>query len=283
MFLEELQKTNHFVRHFTAKHDTSQPILRLAGVSVQYNGEPALDAVSFEVHTAERLAVVGPNGAGKSTLFKVIAGVLSPSAGKVHVYGHEPGGHICIAYLTQRSLVDWNFPVTVADVVMMGRIGQIGLFRRPKKQDWEKVHQALGMVGLEPLAGRQISQLSGGQQQRMFIARALAQQAELILMDEPFSGLDPGSQEDILDILHTLKTQGVTVLVATHDLELAGRFFDRVLLLNRKLVAIGAAETVFSAEKLMEAYSGHLRLANVGDELLALADTCCDDDTHAHG
>lgn len=282
MFLEELQKTNHFIRHFTAKHDTSQPILRLANVSVRYETYTALDRISFEVHTGERLAVVGPNGAGKSTLFKVIAGVLAPSEGEVHVYGHEPGGHICIAYLTQRSLVDWNFPVTVADVVMMGRIGQIGLFRRPKKQDWEKVDRALAMVGLSNLAKRQISQLSGGQQQRMFIARALAQQAELILMDEPFTGLDPGSQEDILDILEELQAQEVTVLVATHDLEMASTFFDRALLLNHKLVAIGKAEEVFSAEKLMTAYSGHLRLANVGDGLLALADTCCDEDHHTH-
>jgi manganese/iron transport system ATP-binding protein len=185
------------------------------------------------------LAVVGPNGAGKSTLFKLIAGVLPSSSGQVTVYGSQPGGHICIAYVPQRSQVDWSFPVSVADVVMMGRVGKLGLFRRPGRKDWDYVHESLAVVGMGDLAGRQIGELSGGQQQRVFIARALAQEAELMLMDEPLTGLDVPSQQDIFEVLAALRARGVTVMIATHDLNLAAERFDRVMLLNRRLLGLG--------------------------------------------
>src|SRR5574340_1458806 len=210
-------------------HSPDKPILKVEGLTVEYESGMALDNLAFELQRGERLAVVGPNGAGKSTLFKVIAGVLRPSRGLVEVAGHEPGGHICIAYVPQRSQVDWNFPATVADVVMMGRAGKLGFVRWPNAHDWELVHQALNTVRLTDLADRQISELSGGQQQRMFIARALAQEAELMLMDEPLSGLDLPAQEGILKLLDTLQAQNVTVMVATHDLDQAGQYFDRVM------------------------------------------------------
>jgi len=238
----------------------------------------ALEEVSLQVNTSERIAVIGPNGAGKSTLFKVIAGVLQASSGEVKIAGYGPGGHICIAYLPQRSQVDWNFPVNVSDVVMMGRIGRLGLFRWPGRSDWEYVRQCLDVVNMSHLAQRQINELSGGQQQRMFIARALAQEAELMLMDEPFTGLDMHSQEDILNILGELKQRGVTVLASTHDLNLAGEHFDRVVLLNRRLLGFGLPEQVFTPERLMLAYAGHMRLVQAGETTLALGDTCCDDE-----
>lgn len=268
-----------------AAHRPDQPILDLHQVCVRYNGRSALEDISFHLHVGERVAVVGPNGAGKSTLFKVIAGVLTPSSGDVQIFGSTPGVHVCIAYVPQRSQVDWSFPVTVADVVMMGRVARLGLFRWPGKQDWQRVHQALSIVGISDLAGRQIHQLSGGQQQRMFIARALAQEAELMLMDEPLTGLDTPSQEGILALLDVLQEQHVTVMVATHDLEQAGRFFDRLMLLNRRLIGFGQPQEVLQSGKLLDAYGGRLHLAAGGSDMLALDDGCCDDgeahDQHA--
>jgi manganese/iron transport system ATP-binding protein len=167
--------------------------------------------------------------------------------------------------------------VNVVDVVMMGRIGKLGLFNWPKKRDWDFVRQALADVGLSTMADRQISELSGGQQQRMFIARALAQEAELMLMDEPLNGLDINSQEQIFDILGELRRRGVTVMIATHDLDQAAERFDRVLLLNHRLMGFGSAQDVFTTEHLLEAYGGHLRLVQTGSEFLALGDTCCED------
>ncbi len=257
-------------------HAPGEPILEVSRVSMRYNGVVALEDVSFTVEMGERVAVVGPNGAGKSTLLKIIAGVLTPTAGSVRISGHGPHGHLCIAYIPQRNQVDWNFPLTVADVVMMGRVGKMGLLRHPNARDWAVVRHALEQVGIAELADRPIRNLSGGQQQRMFIARALAQEAELLLMDEPFTGLDLPAQEGILEILEGLRRQGVTVLVATHDLEQAATRFDRVLLLNRRLIAFGAPEEVFTPEALRAAYGGHLRLVSIGGELIAVGDTCCE-------
>src|SRR5512146_354968 len=220
-------------------HQPNKPILDVQHIRVRYNGEFALDDITFHLHAGERVAVVGPNGAGKSTLFKVVAGVLQPNAGEVNIFGSRPRGHICIAYIPQRSQVDWNFPVSVADVVMMGRSAKLGPLNWPHKRDWEHVRHALETVELADLASRHIGQLSGGQQQRMFIARALAQEAELMLMDEPLTGLDTPSQDGILNLLDRLKRERVTVMVATHDLEQAARHFDRILLLNHRMIAFG--------------------------------------------
>ena len=261
-----------------ALHDAEAPILEVSHLTVHYNGRPALEDVSFRLVSGERVAVVGPNGAGKSTLFKVIAGVLDPTAGEVRVAGHCPGGHICIAYVPQRSQVDWTFPVTVADVVMMGRAGRVGLLRRPGRQDWAYVSQCLEVVGMTGLANRQISELSGGQQQRMFIARALAQEAELMLMDEPLTGLDVPAQEDIFRVMNELHQRKVTVMVAIHDLNLAAERFDRVMLLNNRLLGMGRPHDVFTPERLQMAYGGHLRLVETEDGVMVLSDTCCEGD-----
>ncbi len=256
-------------------HQKGAPILKVSHLTVHYNGRAALEDVSFELASGERIAVVGPNGAGKSTLFRVIAGVLEPTSGEVSVSGHRPGGHICIAYLPQRSQVDWTFPVSVADVVMMGRVGRMGLLRGPTAEDWQYVGDCLEVVGMAELAKRQIGQLSGGQQQRMFIARALSQEAELILLDEPLAGLDISAQEHIFRILDELRQRGVTLMVATHDLDLAAGRFDRVMLINGRMLGVGPPAQVFTAEHLQEAYGGHLRLVQSDDGLMALSDTCC--------
>ncbi len=260
-------------------HQPDQPILDVQNLTVRYDGREALQDVSFHLHAGERIAVVGPNGAGKSTLFKAVAGVLAPAQGRVSIYGSGPNRHVCIGYVPQRSQVDWRFPVSVADVVMMGRIAKLGPLGWPKKRDWDFVHSALGMVGMNDLSKRQIGELSGGQQQRMFIARSLAQEAELMLMDEPLTGLDTPAQESLLALLDTLKSQKVTVMVATHDLEQAARHFDRIMLLNHRLIAFGPASEVLHPDILLLAYGGRLKVA-AGEVMLT--DTCCEGDDHDH-
>jgi manganese/iron transport system ATP-binding protein len=257
-------------------HQANQPVLDVSRLSVRYNGRGALEDVTFHLHEGERVAVVGPNGAGKSTLFKVVAGVLPPTSGEVKVFGSRPGRHVCIGYIPQRSQVDWNFPVTVADVVMMGRSAKLGPLNWPHKRDWEHVHHALETVDLSNLSTRQIGQLSGGQQQRMFIARALAQEAELMLMDEPLTGLDTPSQEGILDLLDRLKKEKVTVMVATHDLDQASAHFDRIMLLNHHIVAFGEPAFVMQTENLLRAYGGRLR--STGNGSMVTVDDCCEDE-----
>jgi len=278
---EELNRTKTLIRRSYPPHDSTAPILAVRNLSVNYDSGYALHEINFELPRGVRLAIVGPNGAGKSTLLKVIAGVLQPSQGEVLISGtQEPGHHICIAYVPQRSQVDWNFPISVADVVMMGRIGKLGLLRRPKKSDWEAVNQALEVVNMTGFAKRQIGELSGGQQQRMFIARALAQEAELMLMDEPLTGLDVRSQEDIYAILDALHQQGVTILVAMHDLKHAAERFDAVMLLNHRMIGIGDSNAVFSTQNLMLAYGSHR--VEGKEPWLNLDDTCCSAEEEIH-
>lgn len=264
-------------------HLSSQPILDVQKLTVRYEGRAALENVTFHLHAGERVAVVGPNGAGKSTLFKVVAGVLTPSEGTVTISGSRPITHVCIGYVPQRNHVDWNFPVNVADVVMMGRSAVMGAFRWPSRRDWDFVRAALDTVELSDLRTRQISELSGGQQQRMFIARALAQEAELMLMDEPLTGLDLPAQEGILNLLDRLQKQNVTVMVATHDLDQAGKYFDRVMLLNHRLLGFGPSEEVLKSDVLLQAYGGRLKMIGADGNLLAVDDTCCEDEEgHTH-
>jgi manganese/iron transport system ATP-binding protein len=262
--------------HDHVAHDPSAPILDSQQLTVRYDGNTALDSVTFQLHAGERVAVVGPNGAGKSTLFKVVAGVLAPTSGEVKISGFGPRRHICIAYVPQRSQVDWRFPASVADVVMMGRIGQVGFFRWPRRADWEIVHASLRAVDMDSLSSRQIGELSGGQQQRTFLARALAQKAEIILMDEPLNGLDTPSQEAILGLLEKLRLQNITVMVATHDLGQAASHFDRVMLLNHQLIRFGTPSEVLTSENLLQAYSGHGQLIRGENGTTTLTDTCCD-------
>ncbi|MGD2057441.1 MAG: metal ABC transporter ATP-binding protein [Anaerolineales bacterium] len=266
-------------------HIIDAPPIHLEDISVHFNGTEALLGITAEIEPGKRIAIVGPNGAGKTTLLQVIAGVLTPDHGKVQVYGHHPQRHVCIAYVPQRSQADWDFPVNVRETVMMGRIRKIGLFRWPKQKDWNFVDSSLQQVGMQSSAERQIGELSGGQQQRVFLAQALAQEAEVILLDEPLNGLDAPSQEAILDILDDLSERGVTVLVATHDLDLARARFDQIMLINRRLIDFGSPDDVLVESNLLEAYGGSMRFIEGEDGRVLLTDTCCEgeEDPHHHG
>jgi manganese/iron transport system ATP-binding protein len=272
--------TTRFQTHTPDTHP-----IDIRAVSVFFNGHAALRDVSLEIPTGERIAVVGPNGAGKTTLFRLIAGTLEPSSGQVHVYGHGPSDHVCIAYVPQRSQVDWQFPATVREVVMMGRIRKIGLFRWPRRDDWRFVDDALERVRMDSQANQQIGALSGGQQQRVFLAQAIAQEAEVILLDEPLTGLDMPSQETIFQLLDELKQQGVTVLVATHDLNLAAERFDQVILINRQIISFGPPQNALNQPALVQAYGGHVHRIDQESGLLIVTDTCCegDEELHTHG
>ncbi len=244
------------------------PVLQVHRLTVSYNGNRALEEVSFAVQAGERVAIVGPNGAGKSTLFKAIIGLLPPEAGRVEVNGAE------IGYVTQRSAVDWSFPVTVHDVVMMGRIAKMGWFHWQRPRDREIVQRCLAQVGMLDYADHQIGELSGGQQQRVFIARALAQEATILLMDEPFSGIDAPAQEAILELLDSVRRQGVTALISTHDLNLAVERFDQLALLNRHLIAYGPPRQVVTPQTLAAAYGGRA-LWRGEDYALVMGDIGC--------
>ncbi|MFN2146984.1 MAG: metal ABC transporter ATP-binding protein [Anaerolineales bacterium] len=271
------------ISHF-APHESGSPPIRIDSLSVRYNGTLALDDLKVEIPPGARVAIVGPNGAGKTTLLQVIAGTLEPSSGKVSVFGRGPHGHVCIAYVPQRSHVNWSFPVSVQDVVMMGRIRKLGIFRWPRSSDWALVARSLEQVGMLAYRDRPIGELSGGQQQRVFLAQALAQEAEIILLDEPLTGLDLPSQEAILNALDTLHTMGITVLIATHDLQLAAERFDLVMLLNRRLISFGKPDEALSEKALLSAYGGHLHVVPDEKGSILLTDTCCDgDDEVRHG
>lgn len=250
-------------------------VLRVENLTVAYNGRVALRNANFTIYGGERVAVVGPNGAGKSTLFKAIVGLLPPVSGRVEVLGCEFPGRVSVGYVPQRDEVDFSFPVTVSDVVMMGRVRHIGWLRRPSRRDKEAVRRALEQVGLADMADRPLGELSGGQVQRAFIARALAQEAPLLLMDEPFAGVDAVSEEAILHLLDRLRERQVTVLLATHDLTQAAERFDRVLLLNGEVVADGPPAEVLCPVNLQRAYGGQLTLWDHERGILMLGDGHC--------
>lgn len=240
--------------------------ITLEDVTLGYNGRPAVEQVTLTVHCGQQVAVIGPNGAGKSTLFKGIVGLLPLQRGHICIHGEDPkhaGSRL--AYVPQREDIDWAFPVTVSDVVVMGRYGRLGWLRWPGREDWAVVRSALAQVGLAHLADRQIGELSGGQQQRVFLARAIAQEADILLMDEPFTGVDLTTQRTTFEILEQLRLEGKTVLVATHDLNTVAEHFDRVLALNRRLIAYGPTEKVFTREVLAETYGDQLTLLRTAD------------------
>ena len=250
--------------------------LELRGVSAGYDNRLILDDVSFQVPHGARVAIVGPNGAGKSTLFKVLVGLLPARRGEVLIHGLPLGAHQdCVAYVPQRNDIDWRFPVTVSDVVMMGRYGHLGWTRRPTKLDREIVLHSLAQLRIADLAKRSIGELSGGQQQRVFLARALAQEPHILLMDEPFTGVDAATQEATLALLDDLNTQEVTMMISTHDLNLAAARFKQVLLLNHRMVAYGAVDEVFTPQALGQAFSGQVLMLPNG---AALVDECCPPD-----
>ncbi len=239
---------------------TDAPIA-VEDLTVAYREAPVLWDVDMEAPEGTLMAIVGPNGAGKSTLIKAILGLVQPAAGQVRIYGkpYQEQRHL-VAYVPQRGSVDWDFPTNALDVVMMGRYGHLGWIRRPGAVEREQAHAALQKVGMEAFATRQISQLSGGQQQRVFLARALVQDAQIYLMDEPFQGVDATTERAIVDVLRALREAGRTVIVVHHDLETVPEYFDRVLLLNVRVIASGEVAEAFTPQNLRRAYGGRMDL-----------------------
>ncbi|MEM8712970.1 MAG: metal ABC transporter ATP-binding protein, partial [Planctomycetota bacterium] len=256
--------------------------LQIAGMSVAYDVVPVVWNASFEVQRGRLMAIVGPNGAGKSTLLKAALGMLPRLAGRVRAFGVDPADDRSrIAYVPQRTSVDWDFPATVLDVVLMGTYGRLGWCRRPRKADRQAALEALKMVEMDAFQTRQIAELSGGQQQRVFLARALVQDAELYLMDEPFAGVDAVTERAIVALLKHLRDEGRTILVVHHDLATVPDYFDDVTLLDRRVIASGPVESVFTRARVEETYGGRVR-ASLPELALEKADEASDVDS-GHG
>ncbi len=245
------------------------PAVEVHNLTVSYNRKPVLWDVDFTLPQGKIIGIIGPNGSGKTTLLKTIMGLLKPDSGYAELLG-KPLDSIRhrVAYVPQRESVDWDFPASVMDVVLMGRYRKNNLFKRLTRDDKRIANEALEKVNMLEFANRQISQLSGGQQQRVFIARSLAQQADIYLMDEPFVGVDAATEESILKLLVDMRADGKTVVIVHHDLQTAQNYFNWIVLLNTRLVACGPTEEVFTEENLKNAYGGRLNvLSKMGDLL----------------
>jgi len=237
------------------------PAVEVRNLTVSYGPKPALLDVSLSIEPGLLVGVIGPNGAGKSTLIKAILGFVRRDVGEIRIQGvnaEQAKGRV--AYVPQRGAVDWDFPITVYEVAMMGRYGNIAWYADPDAEDARLVEEALEMVRMKAFADRQIGQLSGGQQQRVFMARALAQGSEILLLDEPFAGVDAATERAILDVLERAKSAGKTLIVVHHDLATAAEYFDRLVLIKQRLYAYGPPEAVLREDLLSEVYEGKLRI-----------------------
>ena len=250
-------------------------ILDIHDVTVAYHRQPVLWDIDLTLHDPALVGIVGPNGAGKSTLIKAVLGLVPLASGLVTVFD-QPVKRVRkrIGYFPQRNSVDWDFPVNVFDVVLMGTYGQLGWFRRPGAKERAWALECLGRVGLAGMEQNQIGQLSGGQQQRTFLARALAQRADIYFMDEPMAGVDAATEHVIFNVLRELRDEGKTVIVVHHDLRTVPEYFDRVILLNTRLVATGPTPEVFNRENLRKTYGGRSPILEaVGEALRATEKT----------
>ena len=249
------------------RSSASAPPLAIRDLTVAYHRKPVLWDVDLSVPEGSLVGIVGPNGAGKSTLIKACLDLIPKASGKVLIFGEAyKQQRELVGYVPQRESVDWDFPVSALDVVAMGTYGRVGWFRPVGRKHKDRAREALGHVGIGDLADRQISQLSGGQQQRVFLARALAQDAELYFMDEPFAAVDAATERAIVDLLRELKDRGKTCLVVHHDLATVSQYFDRVVLLNMRVVATGPTDEVFTKENLQATYGGRLTLLDEASE-----------------
>jgi manganese/iron transport system ATP-binding protein len=234
-------------------------VLIARNLSKRFGVKRVFERVDLEVERGEFLLVTGPNGAGKSTLLKLMAGLLEPWSGRIEILGAPAGREARrVAYVPQAELVDWGFPVTVEDVVMMGRFPRLGPVRRPGADDRRAVRDALAQVGMAGHLRTQVGRLSGGQRRRVFLARALAAEPDLFLLDEPVTGIDPTTQELLMDLLEAQADRGKTIVATTHDLATAAQRFEQVLAVNRTVVAYGPAKILLDADVLAAAYGGHL-------------------------
>ncbi|WP_282140034.1 metal ABC transporter ATP-binding protein [Cytobacillus oceanisediminis] len=239
------------------------PAISIEDLHVSYFGNEAVTGVSITVNTGNLVGIIGPNGAGKSTFLKAMLNLIPKDKGAVRVMGKSIAEvRKSIAYVPQRNDIDWDFPITVHDAVLIGTYPHLKLFRRPKKKDKEWAMECLQRVGMQEFSKRQIGELSGGQQQRVFLARALAQKADLFFLDEPFVGVDVSSEETIMNILKELCRQGKTVIVVHHDLSKANDYFNQLILLNKELISYGTVEEVFKPEVIAKAYKGQFAFMN---------------------
>lgn len=246
---------------------SSTTALEIHDMTVAYHRKPVLWDVDLVVPEGKLVGIVGPNGAGKTTLIKAVLGLLPLASGKVEIYGKPyTEQRSLIGYVPQRESVDWDFPVTVEDVVLMGTYGRLGWCRRPGRSERATAARCLEQVGLAKFARRQIRQLSGGQQQRVFLARALAQDARVYFMDEPFAGVDAATEAAIIELLQRLRSERKTVFVVHHDLQTVRSYFDYVILLNLRLVACGPTDTTFTTANLQETYGGRLTILDEAAE-----------------
>lgn len=237
------------------------PIVDVHNLTVSYNNKPVLWNIDLTLPKGSLVGIIGPNGAGKSTLIKTMMDIVPSSSGSVKLFGEKLAKvRQKVAYVPQRESVDWDFPASVYDIVMMGRYGKMGLFNRPRKADEEVVMDSLRKVALLPLKDRQISQLSGGQQQRVFLARALAQEADLYFMDEPFAGVDIATETAIIEILREMRDAGKTVVVVHHDLQSAAEYFNWIVLINMRLIGSGPTDKLLTNELLQKTYGGKLNI-----------------------
>lgn len=246
-----------------------QPALEIHDLTVAFDRKPVLWNIDLTIPQGKLVGIIGPNGAGKSTLIKAVMGILPLSSGYVKLFDKDIDDvRHKISYVPQRESVDWDFPASVLDVVLMGRYAQLGLFKRPRKADRDVAMDCLRKVGMEGYAQRQISQLSGGQQQRTFLARALAQQADIYFMDEPFSGVDAATEKTIINLLRTMTNTDKTVMVVHHDLHSVSQYFDWVIMLNTRLVAYGPTKATFNQKNLHDTYGGKLTILSDVAELI---------------
>jgi ABC-type Mn2+/Zn2+ transport system ATPase subunit len=258
--------------------DGAARVMTVEALSAGYNGRRAIEGITFDVYRGERVGIVGPNGAGKSTLFRALVGLL-PHQGAISIQGAPcKDSHTMIAYVPQHQAIDWNFPATVWDVVMMGRARQIGYVLPPRKRDREAVHEALLRVGMWEYRKHQIGELSGGQRRRVFVARALAQRAGVLLLDEPFSGVDATAETDIFQVLDVLREEGVAVLLATHNLVQASTHYDKLMMLrDGQMRAYGTPTEVYNPHMLAETFGQRIALWQDGNQYVLVADEPCHD------
>jgi ABC-type Mn2+/Zn2+ transport system ATPase subunit len=255
----------------TAGNGTVAVAADLRNVTVGYRGQAALEGVTLAVPRGSMMAIVGPNGGGKSTLLKLLLGLLVPWHGSISVLGTGPvAARARIGYVPQTGSGDWTFPATVGEVVMMGRYRRLGWLRRPGRTDWTAVREALERVGMDGRLNSQVGELSGGQQQRVFFARALVQEPELLLLDEPLAGVDALTERDIYKLLRDLVDRGVTVLFTTHNLSTVAEQFDLAAFVSRRVVAAGRPADVLSEQTLRATYGPRMALVRVGDRHYAI-------------
>ncbi|MDE0470919.1 MAG: ABC transporter ATP-binding protein [Ekhidna sp.] len=248
---------------------TESPTLEVHDLTISYDKKPVLWGVDFTIPKGALCGVIGPNGAGKSTLIKAIMHLIDINSGYIKLFDRELDAvRKRVSYVPQKESVDWDFPASVMDLVLMGRYAGLGLFKSPRKADKDAALKALELVGMKSFRKRQISQLSGGQQQRIFLARALTQNADMYLLDEPFAGVDAATEKAIIEILKNLAAEGKTIIVVHHDLQSVTNYFDWVLLLNLRLIASGPTQKVFTPTLLEETYGGKLTLLSEVSELM---------------